>query len=143
MDRVWEGYPKLRAVHTDLKEKGYRRVTPFFILQVIPNIISGQLSILLDLKGLNLCNVTACATSAHSLGESIYAIRDNRADVMIAGGSEAVIGGLSIGGFAAMKALSQNNEQPTKASRPFDAARDGFVIGEGATVFGPRRIRAR
>jgi 3-oxoacyl-[acyl-carrier-protein] synthase II len=128
------GLPEIEAVHDDFIAKGYRRISPFFILQSIPNIASGNLSILLNLRGPNLCNVTACSSSAHSIGESIYAIQRGDADVMFAGGAEAVICKLGIGGFAAMKALSSQNESPEKASRPFDSGRDGFVMGEGSAV---------
>jgi len=128
------GLPEIEAVHNDFLEKGYRRITPFFIPLVIPNMASGQLSILLNLKGPNLCNVTACTSSAHSIGESFRQIQRGEADVMFAGGAEAVIGKLAIGGFAAMKALSTRNQEPQKASRPFDIHRDGFVMGEGAVV---------
>jgi 3-oxoacyl-[acyl-carrier-protein] synthase II len=128
------GLPEIQSVHNDFKEKGFRRITPFFILQVIANITSGQLSVLLNLKGPNHCEVTACATSTHSIGESYRLIQCGEADVMIAGGAESVVCELGIGGFTAMKALSQRNDDPTKASRPFDRDRDGFVMGEGATV---------
>ncbi|MBI2711417.1 MAG: beta-ketoacyl-ACP synthase II [Bdellovibrio sp.] len=129
------GLPEIEAVHDDFLAKGYRRVTPFFIPQAIPNMTSGQVSILLDLQGPNLCNVTACASSAHSLGESFRQIQRGDVDVMVAGGSEAVICKLGIAGFAAMRALSTRNDAPEKASRPFDVGRDGFVMGEGAAVF--------
>jgi 3-oxoacyl-[acyl-carrier-protein] synthase II len=128
------GLPEIQSVHDDFKEKGFRRITPFFILQVIANITSGQLSGLLNLKGPNHCEVTACATSTHSIGESFRIIQRGEADVMIAGGAESVVCELGIGGFTAMKALSQRNDDPTRASRPFDQDRDGFVMGEGATV---------
>ncbi|MFZ9594795.1 MAG: beta-ketoacyl-ACP synthase II [Bdellovibrionia bacterium] len=128
------GLPEIEAVHNDFLAKGYRRVTPFFIPQVIPNLASGQLSILLNLKGPNLCNVTACTSSAHSLGESFRQIQRGDADVMIAGGAEAVICKLGIAGFSAMKALSSRNDSPEQASRPFDQDRDGFVMGEGSAV---------
>ena len=128
------GLPEIQSVHDDFKEKGYRRITPFFILQVIANIASGQLSVLLNLKGPNHCNVTACATSAHSIGECFRLIQQGSVDVMFAGGAESVVCELGIGGFAAMKALSQRNDSPASASRPFDRDRDGFVMGEGATV---------
>ena len=95
---------------------------------------SGQLSILLDLKGPNLCNVTACSSSAHSIGESFRQIVRGEADIMVAGGAEAVICKLGIAGFASMRALSTRNDAPEKSSRPFDKDRDGFVMGEGATV---------
>jgi len=128
------GLPEIESVHLDLVNKGYKRVTPFLIPQIIPNMVAGQLSILLGLKGPNLCNVTACTSSAHSLGESYYLIQRGDADIMIAGGAESVISPLGIGGFAAMRALSQRNEDPTRASRPFDKDRDGFVMGEGGAV---------
>ncbi len=128
------GLPEIEAVHNDFLAKGYRRVTPFFIPQVIANMASGQLSILLNLQGPNLCNVTACTSSAHSLGESYRHIQRGDADIMVAGGAEAVIGKLGIAGFAAMRALSTRNDAPQKASRPFDVGRDGFVMGEGAAV---------
>ena len=128
------GLPEIGDVHNEFLAKGYRRITPFFIPQVIANMSSGQLSIMLNLQGPNLCNVTACTSSAHSLGESMHIIQRGDADIMIAGGAEAVISDLGIGGFAAMKALSTRNDAPQKASRPFDTGRDGFVMGEGAAV---------
>jgi 3-oxoacyl-[acyl-carrier-protein] synthase II len=128
------GLPEIQSVYDTYRERGFGRITPFFILQVLPNLVSGYLSILLDLQGPNMCNVTACATSAHSLGEAVRSIRNGDADVMIAGGAEAVVCELAIGGFAAMKALSTRNDEPTKASRPFSVDRDGFVMGEGASV---------
>ena len=128
------GLPEIEDVHNDFLAKGYRRVTPFFIPQVIPNLASGQLSILLNLQGPNLCNVTACSSSAHSLGESLRLIQRGDVDVMVAGGAEAVICKLGIAGFAAMRALSTRNDDPQKASRPFDRDRDGFVMGEGSCV---------
>ena len=128
------GLPEIEEVHNEFLAKGYRRVTPFFIPQVIPNLASGQLSILLNLQGPNLCNVTACSSSAHSLGESFRLIQRGDADVMFAGGTEAVICKLGIAGFAAMRALSVKNDEPLKASRPFDKDRDGFVMGEGSAI---------
>jgi 3-oxoacyl-[acyl-carrier-protein] synthase II len=128
------GLPEIQSIHADFMEKGYRRISPFFILQVIPNIVSGQLSVLLGLQGPNHCNVTACASSAHSIGESYRMIKQGGVQVMLAGGSEAVVCELGIGGFAAMKALSARNDEPQRASRPFDKDRDGFVLGEGSTV---------
>jgi 3-oxoacyl-[acyl-carrier-protein] synthase II len=106
------GLPEIENVHNEFLAKGYRRVTPFFIPQVIPNMASGQLSILLDLQGPNLCNVTACSSSAHALGESFYQIQRGDADIMISGGSEAVICKMGIAGFASMKALSTRNDAP-------------------------------
>lgn len=128
------GLPEIEAVHDDFLAKGYRRITPFFITQSIPNLASGMVSIQLDLRGPNLCNTTACTSSAHSIGESVEQIRRDDADVMIAGGSEAVVCKLGIGGFAAMRALSTRNDSPETASRPYDEGRDGFVMGEGAAV---------
>jgi 3-oxoacyl-[acyl-carrier-protein] synthase II len=128
------GLPEIEDVHNEFLAKGYRRVTPFFIPQVIANMASGQLSIMLNLQGPNLCNVTACTSSAHSLGESLRQIQRGEADVMIAGGAEAVIGKLAMAGFASMRALSTRNDAPEKASRPFDQDRDGFVMGEGSAV---------
>lgn len=128
------GLPEIQSVYDTYRERGFGRITPFFILQVLPNLVSGYLSILLDLQGPNMCNVTACATSAHSIGEAVRSIRDGDAEVMIAGGAESVVCELAIGGFAAMKALSTRNDEPTRASRPFSIDRDGFVMGEGASV---------
>jgi 3-oxoacyl-[acyl-carrier-protein] synthase II len=128
------GLPEIEAVHREFREKGYRRITPFFITQVIPNLVGGQLSILLDLQGPNLCNVTACASSAHAIGEAFEQIRRGDADVLISGGAESVISELGIGGFAAMRALSTRNDAPQTASRPWERHRDGFVMGEGAAA---------
>jgi 3-oxoacyl-[acyl-carrier-protein] synthase II len=128
------GLPEIEETHDDYKAKGFRRISPFFILQSIPNLASGQISLLFNLKGPNHCNVSACATSAHSIGESVRIIQRGEADVMLAGGAEAVVCALGIGGFAAMRALSTRNEAPEKASRPFDQDRDGFVLSEGAAV---------
>ncbi|HEU5081027.1 MAG TPA: beta-ketoacyl-ACP synthase II [Opitutaceae bacterium] len=129
------GLPEIEAMHDVYLKSGYRRISPFFIFQVAPNILSGQLAITLDLRGPNLCNTAACATSGHSIGESVRAIQRGEADVMIAGGSEAAITPVSVGAFAQMKALSTRNDAPEKASRPYDKDRDGFVIGEGSVVF--------
>ncbi|MBN20925.1 MAG: beta-ketoacyl-[acyl-carrier-protein] synthase II [Bdellovibrionaceae bacterium] len=128
------GLPEIEAVHETYRTKGYKRITPFFIPQVIPNLASGQLSILLNLKGPNVCNVTACSSSAHSIGESFHHIQLGMADLMLAGGAESVISPLGLGGFASMKALSTRVEEPQKASRPFDVDRDGFVMGEGSAM---------
>lgn len=128
------GLPEIQESVEHFRDKGYRRISPFFILQVIPNIISGQLGVQLGLKGPNHCNVTACATSTHSIGESYRLIKLGLAQVMLAGGTESVVCEMGLGGFAAMKALSTRNGEPEKASRPFDRDRDGFVLGEGATV---------
>lgn len=128
------GLPEIEDVHNDFLAKGYKRITPFFITQAIPNLASGMVSILLNLKGPNLCNTTACTSSAHSIGEALYQIRRGDADIMLAGGSEAVVCKLGIGGFAAMRALSTRNDSPSTASRPYDRDRDGFVMGEGAAM---------
>jgi 3-oxoacyl-[acyl-carrier-protein] synthase II len=129
------GLPEIVATHEAWRVGGFRKISPFFILQAAPNILSGQMAILLDCRGPNMSIASACATSGHTLGESARAIRRGDADVMIAGGSEAVITQVAVGAFAQMKALSTRNEEPHRASRPYDADRDGFVIGEGAVVF--------
>ena len=128
------GLPGIEETHTTFKEKGFKRITPFFIPQVIPNLAAGQLSILLNTQGTNLCAVSACASSAHAIGDSYRTIQRGEAKVMIAGGAEAVVCALGIGGFAAMRALSTRNDDPEGASRPFDIDRDGFVMGEGSAV---------
>jgi 3-oxoacyl-[acyl-carrier-protein] synthase II len=117
-----------------IAESGPRRLSPFIIPKIIINLCSGQLSIRLGARGPNFSHVSACATGNHSIGEAARAIRHGYADVMIAGGAEAAITPLSVGGFARMGALSRRNDEPQRASRPFDAGRDGFVIGEGAGV---------
>lgn len=128
------GMPEIEAARDDFRARGYRRISPFFILQVAPNILSGQLAILLNLRGPNMCNTAACATSGHSIGESFHAVQRGDADVFFAGGSEAVITDLTVGAFAQMRALSTRNETPATAARPFDRDRDGFVMSEGAVV---------
>jgi 3-oxoacyl-[acyl-carrier-protein] synthase II len=129
------GLPEIVAMHETWRTGGFRKISPFFILQSAPNILAGQLAILLNCRGPNMSIASACATSGHTLGESARAIRRGDADVMIAGGAEAVITQVAVGAFAQMKALSTRNDAPEKASRPYDADRDGFVIGEGAVVF--------
>jgi len=128
------GLPEIVAMHETWKEGGYRKISPFFILQVAPNILAGQLAILLNFRGPNMSVASACATSGHSIGESFRAIQRGDADIMIAGGSEAVITPVCVGAFAQMRALSTRNDSPTTASRPYSSDRDGFVIGEGAVV---------
>ena len=128
------GLPLLERTHQELLERGPRRISPFFIPGMISNLAAGQVSILFGAKGPNLSVVTACATGTHAVGESFRLIRDDYADAMITGGTEAVICPLAVGGFCAMKALSTRNDEPEKASRPFDAERDGFVMGEGAGI---------
>lgn len=129
------GLPEIVAMHDIWREGGFRKISPFFILQTAPNILSGQLAILLNFRGPNLCVSSACATSGHALGESFSAIRRGDADVMIAGGAEAVITPIAVGAFAQMRALSTRNDAPEIASRPFDSDRDGFVLAEGAVAF--------
>lgn len=128
------GLPLLERTHRDLMERGPRKISPFFIPGMIGNLASGQVSILTGAKGPNLAVVTACATGSHAIGESFRLIREGYADGMITGGAEAVITPLAVGGFCAMKAVSTRNDEPEKASRPFDAERDGFVMGEGAGI---------
>jgi 3-oxoacyl-[acyl-carrier-protein] synthase II len=115
-----------------LAEKGPGRISPYFIPQVIANLAAGQVAMALGLKGPSYCNTSACASSAHSVGEAFEWIRRGRTPLMLAGGAEATITGLGIGGFAAMFALSRRNAEPEKASRPWDVERDGFVCSEGA-----------
>jgi len=120
--------------HTILMEKGPRRVSPFFIPMMIANMASGQISIATGAKGPNTTAVTACATGTHSIGDSYKMIQRGDADVMICGGAEATIRPIAMAGFSNMRAMSTRNEEPEKASRPFDTDRDGFVMGEGSGV---------
>jgi 3-oxoacyl-[acyl-carrier-protein] synthase II len=115
-------------------QKGPKRVSPFFIPMYIPDMASGLVSIRTGAKGPNYCTVSACASSAHAVGEAYRLIQTGTADMMIAGGAEAAVTPLAIAGFSNMKALSTRNDEPERASRPFDADRDGFVMGEGASV---------
>lgn len=117
-----------------LREKGHRRISPFFLPYMIANMASGVVSRAHNLKGPNICTTTACASGTHGVGEAFMYIRNGMADAMVAGGAEAAISPLGIASFAVMKALSTNNENPREASRPFDLDRDGFVMGEGAGV---------
>lgn len=128
------GMGEIQNTVRDIFEKGPRRVTPFFIPMVIGNLAAGQISIKYGLKGPNTCITTACSSSAHAVGESMRLIQRGDVDIMVAGGSEAVICELGVGGFCAMRALSERNDEPTRASRPFDKDREGFVMGEGAAV---------
>ena len=128
------GVPALEESHNVLLEKGPGRISPFFIPSIITNLASGQIAMRYGFRGPNSCVSTACATGNHAIGDSLELIKRGAADVMIAGGSEAVISPLTIGGFSAMKALSTRNDEPHRASRPFDKGRDGFVMGEGAGV---------
>ncbi len=134
---IGSGIGGLQAIeewHTVLQQKGPKRITPFFIPMSIINMASGQLAILLGARGPNSAAVTACATGNHCLGDAFRLIQRGDADVMIAGGTEAAITPLGVAGFAASRALSSRNDDPQRASRPFDKDRDGFVIGEGAGV---------
>jgi len=126
------GFRTIEDEHSELLKGGPRRISPFFIPASIINLAAGHVSIRFGAKGPNLATCTACTASAHAIGESFEIIRRGDATVMIAGGSEAAITPMSVGGFAAMRALSTRNDEPTKASRPFDKDRDGFVIGEGS-----------
>ena len=128
------GFATIEREHTALLEGGPRKISPFFIPASIINLASGQVSIRFGAKGPNLATCTACSASAHALGESFEIIKRGDAEAMIAGGSEAAITPMSIGGFAALRALSTRNDEPARASRPFDRDRDGFIIGEGAGV---------
>jgi len=128
------GLSLLEDQHSELLNKGPRRISPFFIPGMIINLAAGQVSILTGAKGPNLAVATACATGNHAIGEAMRLIREDYADAMIAGGTDAGVTPLAVGGFCAMKALSTRNDAPEKASRPFDADRDGFVIGEGAGI---------
>lgn len=128
------GLQTLEVQHSNLLQKGPSRLSPFMIPMMISNMGSGMISMEFGARGPNLAVVTACSTATHSIGESFQIMRRNEADIMIAGGSEAAICALGIGGFSAMKALSTRNDAPEKASRPFDKDRDGFVMGEGACV---------
>lgn len=128
------GLPGIEDTHSTLTQRGPSRVSPFFIPKVIGNLAAGQIAIQYGFQGPNFCITSACATGAHSVGEAAYYIRRGQMDVMIAGGAEAVVCPLAIGGFGAMKALSTRNSEPKRSSRPFDRDRDGFVLGEGSAV---------
>jgi 3-oxoacyl-[acyl-carrier-protein] synthase II len=128
------GFEIIEREHANLLAGGPRKISPFFIPAAIVNMAAGQLSIRYGAKGPISATATACATSANSIGDSVRMIMHGDADVMIAGGAEAAVTSLSVGGFAAMRALSTRNDDPTHASRPFDRDRDGFVIGEGAGI---------
>jgi 3-oxoacyl-[acyl-carrier-protein] synthase II len=128
------GFATIEREHRALLEGGPRRISPFFIPASIINLAAGHVSIRFGAKGPNSATCTACAASAHAIGDAFEIIRRGDADAMIAGGSEAAITPMGVGGFAAMRALSTRNDEPERASRPFDRDRDGFVIGEGAGV---------
>jgi 3-oxoacyl-[acyl-carrier-protein] synthase II len=127
------GITTVEATYQDLVAGNIRRVSPFLIPRIIPNMASGQIALRYGARGPNYATTSACASGAHAIGEALQLIRDGRQDVMLAGGAEAPICLLGVGGFSAMRALATNfNEEPARASRPFDAKRDGFVIAEGA-----------
>ena len=126
------GLPTIEEYHTVLIERGPRKITPFFIPRVIPNMPSGQISMRIGCKGPNLSQTTACAAGTHAVGEAFRHIVYGDCDVAVTGGTESVICPLAVGGFSAMKALSTRNDDPQSASRPFDIDRDGFVISEGS-----------
>ena len=128
------GFDIIEREHQNLIDGGPRKISPFFIPAAIINLAAGQVSMRHGAKGPNEATATACTTSAHSIGDSFRIIQHNDADVMIAGGSEAAITPMGVGGFAAMRALSTRNDDPERASRPWDKDRDGFVIGEGAGI---------
>src|SRR5687768_782521 len=128
------GFGTIEREHKAFIEGGPRRISPFFIPASIINLAAGQVSIRMGAKGPNSATCTACSASAHAIGDAYEIIRRNDADVMIAGGSEAAITEMGVGGFAAMRALSTRNDEPERASRPFDRDRDGFVMGEGSGI---------
>jgi len=128
------GFGTIEREHKALLDGGPRKISPFFIPSAIINLAAGQLSIRYGAKGPNTATCTACSASAHAIGDAYEMIRREAADVMIAGGSEAAITPMSVGGFGALRALSTRNDEPARASRPFDKDRDGFVIGEGSGV---------
>ena len=134
---IGTGIGGVETLHSQFKvlfEKGADRVSPFFVPMMIGNMAAGQVSITFGLKGVNTCVVTACATGTNCIGDSFRIITRGDADVMVAGGTEAAVSPIAVGGFASMKALSTRNDEPEKASRPFDRDRDGFVMGEGAGI---------
>ena len=128
------GLQRIEETQTEYLERGPRRISPFFVPASLINLISGQLSIMLGLKGPTYAVVSACTTGLHSIGDAARLIEYGDADVMVAGGAESTVSPLGVGGFAAMRALSTRNDDPTTASRPWDMDRDGFVLGEGAGV---------
>ena len=128
------GFSTIEREHHELIKGGPRRISPFFIPASIINLAAGQVSIRFNARGPNLATCTACTASAHAIGEAYEIIKRGDADVMIAGGSESAITPMGVGGFAAMRALSTRNDEPQRASRPFDKDRDGFVMGEGAGI---------
>ena len=128
------GFPEIEKTHNIFLDKGGRRVSPFFIPGIIPNMAPGIISICYGLKGINYNIASACASAAHAISAACFEIMCGRQDLVITGGTESVLSDLPIQGFISMKALSKRNEEPTRASRPFDSDRDGFVMGEGAGI---------
>ncbi|MCM0082005.1 beta-ketoacyl-ACP synthase II [Geomonas sp. Red32] len=128
------GLPAIERYHTALAEGGYKKISPFFIPMLIINLAPGHISMRFGAKGPNVSSVSACATGTHSIGDAYHMIKRGDADAMIAGGTESTVTPLGIGGFAVMKALSTNNDDPASASRPFDKGRDGFVLSEGSGI---------
>ncbi|MGH8060087.1 MAG: beta-ketoacyl-ACP synthase II, partial [Candidatus Entotheonellia bacterium] len=128
------GLNTIEKYHSILLQSGHRRISPFFIPMLIANLAAGQISMRFGARGPNSCVTTACAAGTHSIGDAFKIIQRDDADFMIAGGSESVITPLTIAGFANMRALSTRNDEPQKASRPFERDRDGFVMGEGAGI---------
>jgi 3-oxoacyl-[acyl-carrier-protein] synthase II len=128
------GFDIIEREHSNLMEGGPRKISPFFIPGAIINLASGHISIRYSARGPNSATATACSASAHAIGDSFRLVRDCEAEAMICGGAEAAITPMGVGGFASMRALSTRNEEPERASRPFDKDRDGFVIGEGAGI---------
>ena len=128
------GLPLIEEMHQKLMERGPSRISPFFIPGLIVNLASGQISIRFGARGPNSAPATACASGAHAIGDACRIIQRDEADVMFGGGSEAVVTPLAVGGFAAMRAMSTRNDDPEHASRPWDADRDGFVMGEGSGI---------
>jgi 3-oxoacyl-[acyl-carrier-protein] synthase II len=128
------GIDTIETNHTKLTEGGPRKVSPFVVPRLMVNACAGQASIRFNLQGVNIATATACATGSHAIGAAFHMIQRGDADVMLAGGAEGAIGPVAVSAFSAMKALSTRNEEPTKASRPFDKDRDGFVLAEGAAV---------
>ena len=135
--KIWSGIgglPMIEETHTELTNRGPRRISPFFVPASIINMISGQVSIKYGFKGPNIAVVTACTTGLHAIGLSARMIESGDADIMVAGGAESTVSPLGVGGFAAARALSTRNDDPKRASRPWDKDRDGFVLGEGGGV---------
>ena len=128
------GIETLEIEHTKLMERGPKRISPFFIPMMISNMAPGQISMIFGFKGPSFTITTACASGSHAIGEAFRTIERGGADIIVSGGSEAAVCQMSVGGFCSMKALSTRNDDPTKASRPFDKERDGFVMGEGAGI---------